>query len=238
MLDPLSQRARVDLCVEVPDGPPDLVIWEHTSRVARLAEAICGLPELSSLKLDHRALTAAALYHDIGWVLECRAGEISHAELGLRPTPELYLEMAADWMETNLSDLLPAATLQTAARAVRESSDRRSDLPEAQILADADNLDQIGPLTLCLMVRKQQAEGKTLDDVLAAWQRQEEYHYWQARIKECFRFASVRKLAERRWQMLRHFMADLRATLALEDFNAPAESNDVKAKNKTEPATH
>ena len=67
------------------------------------------------------------------------------------------------------------------------------------------------------MIRKQHAEGKTLDDVVTSWQRQEEYHYWQARIKECFRFPSVRLLAERRWEVLRRFMTDLRKSIRLED---------------------
>jgi hypothetical protein len=69
------------------------------------------------------------------------------------------------------------------------------------------------------MFRKQRAEGKSLQDLLAAWQRQEEYHYWQARIKESFRFPSVRALAEQRWLALRRFMQDLRSTVYLEDLD-------------------
>ena len=217
MSDRLWKRAKDDLCVRVADMPPDPLVWEHSRRVARLAEAVMSLPDVQADNVDKLALTAAALYHDAGWVIQARTGELAPHELLLRPTPDLLLELAADQAAARLDDIVPAASLQTAVRAIRACNDRNTDLPEAQILAEADNLDQIGPQTICLMLRKQRAEGKTLDDLVAAWQRQEEYHYWQARIKESFRFASVRSLAERRWQALRQFMNELRTAIQLED---------------------
>ena len=217
MADRLWERAESDLCVHIEGTFPDMVVWEHSRRVARLADAIASLPEVSTGRLDRVAITAAALYHDMGWVLQCRAGELTAQELLLRPTPDTLLESAADWAENRLEDIVPAASLRLAARSIRYCNDRQIDVLEAQILSEADNLDHIGPQAVCLMIRKQQAEGKTLDDLVTTWQRQEEYHYWQARIKECFRFPSVRFLAERRWEALRRFMTDLRRSIRLED---------------------
>ncbi len=217
MADPLWRRAESDLWVEPAGAVPDPVVWEHSSRVARLADVIVSLPEVTADVVDRVALAAAALYHDAGWVLQLQAGELTPQELLLRPTSDILHELAADWIASRLKGIIPPASLQLAARAIRACSNRRTDLIEAQILTEANNLDEIGPQTISLMLRKQWAEGKTLDDLVTAWQRQQEYHYWQARIRDSFRFPSVRALAERRWQGLRQFMANLQAAIRLED---------------------
>ena len=217
MADRLWERAHEDVCVQVPGECPDLVVWEHSRRVAQLADAIASVPEATGRGVDPIALTAAGLYHDAGWVIQVRAGALAHRDLLLKPTPDVLRELAADWLLTQLEGIVPPASLELAARAIRCCNDRQTDLIEAQILAEAENLDDIGPQTICAMLRKQRAEGKTLDDLLSAWQRQEEYHYWQARIKEGFRFPSVRAVAERRWRALRRFMNDLRVSIQLED---------------------
>jgi len=59
------------------------------------------------------------------------------------------------------------------------------------------------------MVRRQMAEGRTLSDMVVAWKRQEQYDFWPAWIKECFRFPSTRLIAEHRWQAMNRFMGDL-----------------------------
>jgi hypothetical protein len=231
MASRLWHRAEHDLCIQVPGGPPDLVVWEHAARTARMAMAISQLPEIPQASLDREALTAAALYHDIGWIVQWKAGQVGQDEILLRPTSDISRDLAADWVEAQLGGLLPADSLRKAAAAIRQSNNRRADLIEARILADADNLDQIGPPAVGLMVRKCRSEGKTLEHLLVAWQRQEEYRFWQARIKECFRFPSVRALAERRHQALRHFMTQLAASIGLDDLaeldgaNRPAETD-------------
>lgn len=221
MADRLWKTAEGDLCVQVGRNQIDPVVWEHARRVARLSEAIASMPDVGGGTLDVTALTVAALYQDAGWVVQFNTGDITAQQLLLRPTSDIQLELAADWILQRLKDIVPPASLQLAARAIRSTNNRQTDLLEAQIVAEADNLDQIGPQAFAMILRKQQAEGKTLDDLVAAWQRQEEYHYWQARIKECFRFASVRAVAERRWHTMRRYMADLQAALTLEDLTTP-----------------
>jgi len=217
MADQLWQRAQCDLVVQIPGGPADPFVWEHSWRVAQLAEAIASSPEVGHRPVDRRALAAAAWYHDAGWVLQVRAGKLEPREALLRPTSDLLRELAADWVADQLRNIVPPGSLELAARAVRHCNDRQTDLLEAQLLAEADNLDQIGPQAICLMHRKQQAEGKTLFDLIDTWQRQQEYRYWQARLKESFRFPSVRRVAEQRWRALQHFMTDLRAVVRGED---------------------
>ena len=209
MSEGLRAKARVDLCT-FPDGRPiDPVVWEHSERVAGLTQAIVALPELANHVVDRVALTAAAFYHDAGWILQLVAGEVREIELLLRRTSDRQRDQAADWMVQRLQGILPPGSIQQAVRIVRTCNERTPALLEARILAEAENLDQVGPQTVVLMVRRQMAEGRTLADTVVAWRRQEQYQFWPAWIKECFRLPSVRALAEHRWQVMRRYMADL-----------------------------
>jgi len=165
--------------------------------------------ELRDRALDRSALRAAALYHDVGWALQVSQGDIEPAEVLLRPPCDLLRVLASDWMRQRLVDVLAKSSLDNACRFVEAMNDRDSPQLEAQLLAEADNLDDIGAQAVVLMVRKQLVEGKTLEETLQAWQRQEEYQYWQARINKGFRFDFTRQLAERRYQELRCFMTSL-----------------------------
>jgi len=165
----LWQRAERDLCVQVKGTAPDSTVWEHSARVARIAEQIVRLPEIPKDSLNTESLNAAALYHDIGWVLQVHAGQLSPDELFLRPTTDTCRDMAADWIQAHLKGIAPGGVIERAMAAIRQSSDRKSTLIEAHILADADNLDQIGPLAIERMIRKCRCDGRTMDDMVSAW---------------------------------------------------------------------
>ena len=75
MTTDLWRRAETELCLGLTGSPLDKVVWEHSARVARMAGAIADLPGIGDRAIDRRALTAAALYHDAGWVVQFRAGE-------------------------------------------------------------------------------------------------------------------------------------------------------------------
>ncbi|HOW70684.1 MAG TPA: HD domain-containing protein [Phycisphaerae bacterium] len=209
MFTDLWARAQNDLCPSTAGGLPDLTIWEHSTRVARLTEIIAGFPEVSRHVLDRAALTLAALYHDIGWLLQLRAGQIRSSDLLLKRTTGRQREMASEWMIDHLEGLLAPRGLQLAARIVRECSDRQARLPEVQILTEAESLDEIGPQAIWGMVRRQLTEGKSLLDLVEVWRRQQEYRYWPTWIRDCLQFPSSRVLAEERYQSLARFMADL-----------------------------
>lgn len=217
MSDALSMQAKPDLTVQPQGGPADAVVWEHSWRVARTAAFLAELPEVGGSGVDRQALFAAGLYHDAGWVLQWREGEVAIRDLLLRPTSDIQRELAADWLEQRTAALLSPGSLQRAVRAVRQCNDRRTEQPEAKILCDAENLDQIGPQSLDLTIRKHLAEGRTMADLVAAWDRQEEYHYWQARIKECFHFTAVRAFAQDRFESMRRLMRELRRGVLIED---------------------
>ncbi|UCD29449.1 MAG: HD domain-containing protein [Planctomycetota bacterium] len=217
MSDELWKRAAVDLCFQVEYAPVDTVVWEHSSRVTRLADTIVSLQEISTGDVDNNALEVAALYHDAGWVVQVQSGRLLPQEIFLRPATDLLRELGADWTTERLTDLVPEGVLNSAAQIIRQVGNRQTNILEAQVLAEADNLDEIGPQAICLMIRKQQAEGRTLQNLIDTWERRDQYNYWEARIKDCFRFPSVRRLAEHRLEKMRRFIADLGASLRLED---------------------
>jgi len=57
--------------------------------------------------------------------------------------------------------------------------------------------------------RRYVIHGRGASDVLESWQKKIEYRYWEARLKEGFRFESVRKLASKRFSAARYFMMQL-----------------------------
>ena len=217
----LWENAAADLRGPDAAATVDPIVWDHSTRVARLTEAIIAMPEVANHVLDRTALKAAALYHDAGWLLELWSGEISAEQLLGRPTSDEQRDRAADWMTRRLANVLELNRLRLAARTIRECNNRSTTLLEARILADAENLDQIGPQAIWFMVRRQQAQRRTFADMLQTWQRQQQYGYWPARIKECLTFPSSRQLAQDRYQMMSRFMDDLAATLGNEPVAVP-----------------
>src|SRR5688500_16724075 len=128
MANQLWKRAERDLCVLVTAVLPDFIVWEHSCRVAKLAGHIAALPQVALQNINLEALTAAALYHDAGWVLQFKAGEIKPCELLLRPTSDPQRELAADWMLQRLDGLLGPGVIAHAMRIVRQCNNRRTEM--------------------------------------------------------------------------------------------------------------
>ncbi len=210
-------RAEADLLIPVDGGKPDPTLWEHAVRVACLALHISCLAELADQRIDRSALVAASLYHDAGWVVQVRRKEIARMEICSRPTSDAQRELAASLLENSLAAALGKPSLDLAVRVVRECGRKTSEHPEAHLIAEAENLDQIGPQAICLNMRRHAAEARGIDAMLEAWQRQQEYHYWEARLHECFRFDATRRLAQERLAAVARFMTDLRRAHRLED---------------------
>ena len=98
----------------------------------------------------------------------------------------------------------------------------------AQVLADATNLDSIGPLALFQLIHKQLDDGRAVRAILETWDRQQEYHFWPARIKESLRSEPVRRIARRRLEVLSTFMDALRMHANAEDLTEAAAQSQSK----------
>ena len=218
---PIWARAREDLVLLDDQGHEDVFLWEHSVRVARSTRVIAAMPEVPGDKLDHTVLTAAALYHDAGWAIGVRRHELARAAVFARATTKEQRELAADLLEERLADKLPPQALRRSVDCIDALNRRNADIPEAQVLADADYLDQIGPLLLCQVVRRLGVAGKGVQATIDAWLTRKSYHFWDSWI-EAFHFDSVRAVARDRLAKVDRFMSDLARQHGGEDLGLSA----------------
>ncbi|MBI5865213.1 MAG: HD domain-containing protein [Planctomycetes bacterium] len=209
MPEAVNAAAREVLTLRTSNGAPDLWLLEHSERVTKQAQALASIPELRAEPPDLTAVAIAALFHDAGWAVQARQGQVSTAQVCGRPTSDLQRELAVRAMNERLSGVLSGDVLQLAAAAIRECNNRYTTLAEAQVVAEAENLDEIGLLWVLRQFRQHQAEGRPLDQLLSTWRRQIEYHYWESRINDYLRWDISRRLARARLASVETFMAAL-----------------------------
>jgi hypothetical protein len=207
--DPIWQRAKAELTISDRAGVRDLFLWEHTVRVVRVARMLLEVPEIAVQDVDRTALQAAALFHGVGWALQCRDGLASRWEVLTRPTTEAQRDLSASWLSKNGSEYVSDRSLVVACTAIRLANSRDAGTAESRVLTDAENLDSVGPLAFWQMVRRHSAEGKGVQAAVEAWNRQKEYNFWEARIKDGFRSQAARQLAYKRLDALQAFVEAL-----------------------------
>lgn len=205
----ISALARSLLSIETADAAKDLFVWQHSERVMRLAAEIARLPDFADERVDRTGLAIAALFHDAGWVVPRGKGRPDRAGLLVRPTSDIQRELAAGFVREHLAGLVGRATLEIAVEAIRQCNDRGANMIEAKILAEADNLDEIGAMYVIKQIRQYEFGGGGVVDLLQSRTRQSEYGYWEARIRDCFRFESVRRLAQARLSAVQGFITAL-----------------------------
>lgn len=218
-IDRVLPLARQLLQIPLEEGRRDLWLWEHSDRVMRLTQMIAMLPEVNGAELDLLALAAAGLFHDAGWVLELHQGRIAHWQLLTRPTNDIQRELGAAMLLEEAGHLLPGASARLAADAIRHCNDRRTTLVEARVLAEAEALDEFGPLYVLRQFRQYQAQGRPVQQLVDSWQRQREYHYWEVRLNDSFRWEVTRDAARQRLAVMDAFMDALRGDLLAEDLS-------------------
>jgi len=220
--EPVLEKARSDLEVRIDRDHVDLLLWERAQRVWRMAERLSELPQIigETEAVDRGALRVAVFYHDAAWAMACREERIDRLDLLNKPTSDLQRELASARMKEQLEKLLPARTLAVAQDALLQCGQRDVEMLEARILADTENLDDIGPLAIWQTIRRLSREGKNVAAALEAWQRQKEYHFWDARIKDCFHFEMTRRLAKYRLSMLERFYEAIRLHADTGDLDA------------------
>lgn len=209
LLEAVINTAKQALTIQDAQGRADLWLWEHSERVMRLAQLVAQLPDVAEEPADATVLAAAALYHDAGWAVQVRQGRFDRWQILSRPTNDIQRELGAGLLQEQCQHMLGADVIRKAGQTIRQCNDRNGSPIEAQVLAEAESLDEIGVMYLLRQFRQYQAEGRPLEQLLASWTRQKEYQYWEARIGDSLRFESTRRLARERLTAVDAFMSAL-----------------------------
>jgi hypothetical protein len=107
-------------------------------------------------------------------------------------------EQAAELLVSTMGDDIDETLLDRATQLLQELPQRSPKLNESRILADALNLDDFGVLGLVQQAMQLSRQGAGVQQLVEAFDKREEYGYWQARLKDSFHFDPVRKMARRR----------------------------------------
>ena len=224
---PVIEAAESLLILNGEGNSRDLWLWEHTRRVMRLAQMLSLLPEVREVgddQPDQDTVTLAAMFADAGWAIQVRRGEIGHWQVHKRPTNDIQRELGVGAMQEHAVGHMSREKLEVAVMALRECNDRYTKVPEARILSEAENLDEIGIMYVLRQFRQFQAEGVSLDQLVVNWSRHLEYRYWDARINDCLRWETTRHIARERLKSVEQFMLALARDRGASDLLSTLES--------------
>ncbi len=210
-IDVIREIAQQVMMVPTLAGTTDNWLWDRAQRLVRNVEHICRLPELTeaNLPVDRFCLTAAAYFVDCGFAryadVEDTAARLVLADVSPSDLRDFSTQVVSD----KLSGALAGPKIDKINKIIIESGDRFTDMVEAKILSDARSLDDMGAVGIFNEFRRYVVHGKGASDVLESWKKKVDYRYWQARLKESFRFESVRRLASQRFSAAEYFMNQL-----------------------------
>ncbi len=217
--DQICRQVRPHLVLRA-GGAEDLWLWEHAVRVMRLVRFLCKVPELADDPPDETAALLGAACGNVGWALEVRAGDLHPGLVLHRPTNEQQREAAITALPDLVNGMVSPEVIQVAREAIRQSHDRFTGTPEAQVLAEAESLADMGLPYILRQLRRYAAEGRSLADLIASWNRQHEYHFWEARINDGLRFEQSRVLARQRLDAARDCVRQMETQLTGGDLPA------------------
>jgi len=225
-LDPIWICAREDLVLVDSVGPRDEILWDHAVRVDRACGRIVECVEGLANRIDRRALSAAAAYHEAFRAVEVRSGQLDRACIFDNPASPSQRDTSTGLMQRRLNKILPAASLALAREAIEGLNQRHSDLREGHVLCDAELLDELGPLLLNRIVRALH-QGDSIDKIVNGWRTRKEYGYYDQRLG-CCHFPVARKAAQQRLQHMDTVMAALDEQQGALDVGGRAPSSGVR----------
>ncbi len=189
------RRVAQDLLVLPGHARPDAWLAAHARRVGRTAAWLATASEHRADGARPEAAEVAGLFSLAGWPAEVRAGRVAAEQVLQRPTNATQREAAAALLESHCRARVDEETLARAARAIRQANDRYPDVPEARVLVEAENLAEIGVTDFLRQLRAAAASDDPVRQLLTRWRRQQEYGYWEARIRDCLRSEVARRAA-------------------------------------------
>jgi len=205
-LNVIKEIANKVLSIATLKGTPDNYLIDRSERILRHCGAISRLPEVTNFKIDNECLHVAALFRDAGFA-KYAAKEDQVARLVLADlTDDDLRDFSTQVVVENLTDLLNPRQVERVCAIITESGKRQTSLIEAMILSDARNVTDMGTVGIFSDMRRYVVHGRGVTDAMKSWNRKIEYEYWTARLRESFRFESVRTIAKKRLAQAQAFM--------------------------------
>lgn len=195
----IRQRAR-QVLTSARSGNADNWLWDRTLRTLRNVEYICRLPELArqATAIDRSCLITATYFAESGMTGASAKDAGSMPSIPADSNDADVCDRSTQMVSTQLATVISDTRIDKVNQIIKESSSRFSSMTEAMILSDARNLEDMGTVGLLHEFRRNIIHGKSISDLLESWKCKIEYGYWQARIKESFRFDPVRGIAQQR----------------------------------------
>ncbi len=137
------------------------------------------------------------------------------------PDDSAYAD-AAEMLADQLKDLLNAGDLEITLRILAEHRKRKTEMPEAKLLADASALEEFGLIGLWNQTRIFHTAGKTLEQMIKLWKAQHDYSVWESRLREGFHYESARRVAQARLARMRNIYESLQQENHAEDVGGSA----------------
>lgn len=218
-IDIIRRLAQQVLTVPTLAGRPDNCLWDRAQRLMRNVEHISRLPELanSGLQIDQFCLTAAAYFCEAGLARYADAQNTAAQLVSANVNADDLRDFSTQIVTEKLTAALPGPKINKINKIITESGNRFTEMTEAMILSDARSIDDMGAVGLFNEFRRCVIHGQSVSDALQSWKRKIDYQYFNARLKETFRFQSVRRLAAQRFAAAEHFMNQLRVENTAQD---------------------
>ena len=197
------------LVTQSPLGRDDTFLLDHSKRVMRLALKLAEHPEAHDWRIDRLCLGVAALFHQAATVRLEEERRTSTVYATATMSAEDVKDYSAELVGDRLSGRLTPRQVSHVQEIIRQAHTEGTELAEALILSDADNLDDIGTLGTWRNMRRNLMEGRGIEEALSAWHNRQQYGYWEARIRSSLHLEASRRLAESRLGAAQMFMDQL-----------------------------
>ncbi len=173
-----------------------LRLWKRLSRFIAM-----GLVEVD---IDRPAIELACF----ALQLPLRQGKPARGRqtsIGLRDRAQ----QSAELLLANFAQTYEASLLERTAALLRELPQKTPASIEARLLADAVNLDDFGAIGFVTQTMQLARAQGSIPHLVEAYEKREEYGYWDARLKDGFHFEVVRNIAHKRLETARSMVARL-----------------------------
>lgn len=170
----------------------------------------CAERELAGSRIDADALEAACF----AMMLPFMAETAKFSSIGVMPLSDRCSQAAE--LLFNVGNQIPEDLLEHTASILADCPRKATRLAEARVLADAINIEDFGLGGICRSASLLLRPGFPVADLVTAYDKRDQYGYWDARLRDGFHFPSTRVSAQQRLRSARGFIRALHGELQLD----------------------